>query len=213
MVDAPPTKVMIVDDHSMVAESFVRALSREPDLKVVAVAGTRADAVTAAAESEPDVILMDYVLPDGDGVTAAAEILAILPNARTILITGAIAPQALPDALTAGCVGYLEKTGPLNRLADAIRSAASGGLVLSVENLARAVAEPRTTAPTALTNRETEVLAMLGRGLSTKAIAGETALSTGTVNAHVAHILSKLNVHSRLEAVAVARRQGLIQDG
>jgi DNA-binding NarL/FixJ family response regulator len=202
---------MIVDDHDMVAESFRRALADEADLAVVAVTGTCADAIAAAADQRPDVILMDYVLPDGDGVSAAARIREFLPDARTILITGAVAPEALNAALNAGCVGYLEKTGPIDRLAGAIRSAASGGLVLSVENLARAVATPPTT-ETALTKRESEVLAMLGRGLSTKAIAEEASLSAGTVNAHVARILSKLNVHSRLEAVAVARRQGLLQD-
>jgi len=201
---------MIVDDHDMVAESLRRGLEREADIDVVAVATTVAMAVDLATTQPPDVVLMDYILPDGSGVDAAATILAAHPGVKILLLTGSDATGVLPAALEVGCVGYLEKTAPLDRLAPAIRSAAEGGLVLSAANLARAVNEPKPSA-TALTAREQEVLELMAAGVATDAMATRLEVSPVTIRAHVQRILSKLEAHSRLEAVATARERGLLR--
>jgi DNA-binding NarL/FixJ family response regulator len=203
-------RVLIVDDHSMVAESLRRVLESEADLDVVAVADTAASAVAVATAERPDVVLMDYHLPDGDGIAATRAIKLVNPDTKVILLTGVNATAALSGALEAGCSGYLEKTGHVDRLADAIRSVQGGGLVLSSDDLARAVSAPKPPERT-LTDREMEVLQRLADGSSTNAIAEELGVSTTTVRAHVQRILAKLEVHSRLEAVASARRQGIIR--
>lgn len=203
---------MIVDDHDMVAESFRRILGSEPDIDVVAVVGTGADALASAKTHKPEVILMDYGLPDTDGVAATAEIKALLPEVKVLLLTGSDARNILPAALEAGCVGYLEKTGPIDRLASSIRSAVAGGLVLSSADLARAVSTPKPSG-SGLTARELEVLDAMARGLSTQQIAEQLTMGSATVRAHAQRILNKLDAHSRLAAVATARQRGLLHGG
>lgn len=207
--------LLVVDDHEMVAESFRRALDREPDIEVVAVAATSAEAVALAAERRPRVVLMDLQLPDGDGVTAAARILATAPRTRVLILTGAGGDTAVGDALRVGCVGYLEKTSPLDQIAPAIRKAVGGELALSARDLARAVASPprRSGRGDDLTRRELEVVRMLADGMSNGEIARELYVSIHTVRSHVRTLLAKLGARNRLEAVAAARRQGLFRQG
>ena len=157
-----PTRitVLIVDDHSMVAESFRRALALEDDLEVVAVAATAADARAAATAHRPDVVLMDYALPDGDGVTTAAALVRERPATKVILVTGSDAADAVRRALEAGCVGYLEKTMALSQLAVAIRAAAAGETAISPEHLALALRPPPVD-EAQLTPREREILRLV----------------------------------------------------
>ena len=107
----------------MVAESFRRILDAEDDMDAVGMATTVADAVDAALTHRPDVVLMDYVLPDGNGITATRDILARLPATKIVLLAGSGAEEAIPAALAAGCVGYVEKTTALTELAPAVRAA------------------------------------------------------------------------------------------
>jgi DNA-binding NarL/FixJ family response regulator len=125
LITGRPIRVLVVDDHQMVAESFRRILDAEDDMEAVAVATTVADALEAALTHTPDVVLMDYVLPDGNGITATTGILARLPSTRIVLLTGSGAEDALPGALAAGCVGAVEKTAALTELAPAVRTAAA----------------------------------------------------------------------------------------
>jgi two-component system, NarL family, response regulator LiaR len=200
--------VLVVDDHSMVAECFRRALLLEADMTVVDVAHNVADARAAAASHRPDVVLMDYCLPDGDGIATTATLLREQPGIKVILVTGTDDRKVVRGAMQAGCVGYLEKTMALSQLALAIRAAAAGDTAISPEHLARAV---RTPAPAGehLTKRERDVLRLVASGLSNEAMASQLVLSLHTVRTHVQSILSKLGVHSKLEAAVFARDHGL----
>ncbi len=212
-VEATPKsiRVVLVDDHSMVAESFMRALSRFGDIDVVAIAGTGEDAITAAARLEPDVVVMDYNLPDIDGVTAAGRITATV-GSRVLLLSGSAPEGVLQAALAVGCVGYLQKTAGVEKLATAIRNAAAGGFVLAADDLKRLLFDRGRSAPrpSTLTPRELEILALLGEGLSNRAIATRLVLSVNTVRTHVQTVLTKLGAHSKLEAVVIATKSGLL---
>jgi DNA-binding NarL/FixJ family response regulator len=212
--EPPRIRVLLVDDHEMVAESFQRVLSSSRDIEVIGIAVTAADGVAAARAHAPDVIVMDEQLPDERGVAAAARIKAELPHIRVLLLTGSGDSGTLQAALEAGCIGYLEKTSAFGRLIAAVRSAAAGDVVISREDLSRLVVSRErlggTRAPE-LTRRELQVLHLVGAGLSNQAIAKQLVLSVNTVRTHVQTILEKLGAHSKLEAVVVAMKQGLVR--
>jgi DNA-binding NarL/FixJ family response regulator len=200
--------ILIVDDHSMVAECFQRALLFEADMTVVAVAHTVADAQAAVTSHRPDVVLMDYALPDGDGIAAARTLIRQLPSTKVILVTATNDRGVVRRAIQAGCVGYLEKAMAFAQLVAAVRAAAEGATAISPEHLARAMQEP-TTDSVRLTARERDVLRLIADGCSNDAIARQLSLSLHTVRTHVQSILSKLRVHSKLQAAAFARDHGL----
>jgi DNA-binding NarL/FixJ family response regulator len=210
-VSAAPIRLMLVDDHVMVAESLRIILEQEDDIEVVAVAGTVADAVERVAVVKPGVILMDYYLPDGDGVSAAMRIKVDHPGVKVLLLTGSDDPHALQRALDAGCVGFLDKVGPLDELPAAVRLAAAGHVVVSAEDLRQLVPAAQGGDATALTKREREILHLMGEGLTNQGIADRLVLSVHTVRTHVQAILTKLGAHSKLEAVAIAKRRRLLQ--
>lgn len=204
-------RLMIVDDHKMVAQSLRLILEQEPDVEVVAVAHSVDQAVASAAAHHPEVVLMDYFLPDGDGVTATRRLKGIDPDVRVILLTGSDDPSALGRAVEAGCVGYLDKVGPLERVVDAVRVAASGHVVVSAADLGQLLPAGRgRTGAGSLTKREREILHLISEGLTNQAIAEQLVLSVHTVRTHVQTILSKLGAHSKLEAVAIAKRRRLL---
>jgi DNA-binding NarL/FixJ family response regulator len=203
--------VLIVDDHAVVAEGIRRVLEREPDFEVVAVAGTAKDAVETAKRERPDVVLMDLGLPDADGVTTARHILRMLPDTKIVILTGGGADEVVGQALQIGCVGYLEKTASLQRIAEGVRQAQLGEIVVSAEHLTRAVVSPpEPLVEVELTNRELEVLELLAAGLSNRDVAKELYLKEGTARTYVNAILNKLDAHTRSEAVAEARRRGIL---
>ena len=201
-------RVLLVDDHKMVSQSLQMILEQEADIEVVAVARSVMDAVAAAEAHRPEVILLDYYLPDGDGLSAASQIRARDPGIKIILLTGSDDPHALGRAVEAGCVGYLDKVGSLEDLAPAVRAAAAGHVVISAEHLVQLV--PGATGPVTLTKREREILYLVAEGGTNKAIAAELFLSIHTVRTHVQTILEKLDAHSKLEAVAIAKRRRLL---
>jgi DNA-binding NarL/FixJ family response regulator len=208
-VNGVPIRLMLVDDHQVVAHGLRAILEQEADIEVVAVSRSVAEAIVDADSARPDVILMDYYLSDGDGVTAAARIKQDHPEIKVILLTGSDDPLALQRAVDAGCVGFLDKAGPLDDLAAAVRVAAAGHVVISAEDLARLV-PGRAKSPAALTKREREILHLVAEGMTNHAIAAELVLSVHTVRTHVQTILSKLGAHSKLEAVAIAKRRRLL---
>lgn len=205
-------RVVLVDDHEMVAESFERVLATTGDIEVVAVAGTAAAAVAAAKEHIPDVIVMDYLLPDDLGAVAATRIRSEHPQIKIVMLSGTDDPRALASALNAGCVGYFQKTRALRELPAAIRAAAAGGAVISPQDLERLGAQPQAlgTSTASLTRREREVLVLVAEGLPNQAIAERLFLSLNTVRTHVQTILHKMGAHSKLEAVRVAEKHGLL---
>jgi two-component system response regulator DesR len=124
---------MIVDDHMVVVRGLKIVLEGEPDIDVVAVAGSVAEAIAVATTTRPDVILMDYYLPDGTGTSAAARIRCDIPNIEVVLLTEGDDPDALRRAVDAGCTGHLDKSRPLEEVAAAVRVAAAGRVVVSTE--------------------------------------------------------------------------------
>jgi two-component system response regulator DevR len=207
----PHTRVLLVDDHEMVTESFTRALEAEGDVDVVGVAVTVSEAVAAATELRPAVVVMDDRLPDGNGAAAATRIIEQVPEAKVLLLVSRGEPIALPDALGAGRVGFLEKASAFGSLPTAIRALARGDVAPSSEQRFPLVTRTdRRDERPPLTRREREVLGLMVEGLSNPAIAERLTLSIHTVRTHVQAILRKLDVHSKLEAVGIAARLGYV---
>lgn len=207
-----PIRVAIVEDHVMVAEALSAVLAADPDIVVVGTAGTVRDGVDLARDLNPDVVLMDLLLPDGDGASATAEIRAVSPRTRVVLITSASGDDIIASAIDAGCSGLLSKTEPVANVRTAIHRAGAGEAVFVPEDLLGLVDRlshaDRTTA--GLTQREREVLELLAQGSTTQGIASTLVLSLHTVRNHVRNVMTKLGAHSRLEAVAIALREGLV---
>jgi DNA-binding NarL/FixJ family response regulator len=206
-------RVLIVDDHQMMAEGLEAALEAEPDLEVVAVAGTAAGAVAAAAEHRPDVVLMDFRLPDRDGARAAADVRRADPDVVVLMLSGYGDDATLSRAIDAGCAGFVHKSGDIETVVDAVRRARAGEPVFSTEDLAKLVRHLRgDAAPVGsdLTSRELEVLQLLAEGVTTDALAERLYISRHTARSHVRNILAKLGAHSKLEAVAIAARSGIV---
>lgn len=208
-----PTSVVVIDDHIMVAEMLALTISKESDLRLAGVAGNIADALVLVNREQPDVVLMDYRLPDGDGIEAVKKILSKYPETHIVMLTGSGAPDLLARSIEAGCVGLLSKDRPIGDVLSAVRAASRGELVIRSDEFSSLLGQLRKTPEQKthlLTARELEVLQLLGRGRSTEAIAEDLFISVNTVRNHVANILSKLGVHSKLEAVAIAAREKLI---
>lgn len=207
------TSVAVVDDHVMVAEMLALTIAKETDLRLVGVAQSVRDAYTLVDAERPDVILMDYRLPDGTGIEAVATILERHPETRIVMLTGSGDHALLARAIEAGCVGLISKDRPVGDVLAAVRAAARGELVIRSHEFAGLLDQIRKSPEQhtqLLTARELEVLQLLAKGRSTEAIGDELFISVNTVRNHVANILSKLGVHSKLEAVAIAAREGLI---
>jgi len=212
-------RVMIVEDHTMVAESLERSLLAEPRISVVARAESVAAAVAAVTEAAPDLILMDYKLPDGTGAQAAEAIQAIAPAAAVVFVSGDNSDEAMMSAVEVGASGYLLKTQAVGDLTDAVLRAAAGEMLIPARELSRLlVARQRTLRSDAerkqmvdrLTEREREILVLMAGGWDNSAVAEHLHLELTTVRWHVQNILEKLGVHSKLAAVARAAEHGLI---
>ena len=206
-------RVLICDDHQVVATGLAMVLDGQPDIEVVGVAGTVAEVCQLSTTLRPHVVLMDYALPDGDGVTATAAIKAAQPNVNVVMLTSYVDEEVLVAAIEAGCSGYVTKHKGAQELTTAVRLAANGEALVSPDMLARLLPRLRRShqgVGSDLTPREREVLDLLADGSSKEAIAERLFLSTNTVRNHIQNILIKLGVHSRLEAVALASREGLV---
>jgi DNA-binding NarL/FixJ family response regulator len=205
-------EVLLVEDHEMVATGLRAALAEEPDMRVVGWARTAHQAVEAYAQLRPTVVVMDYRLPDLDGTRATLQIRDIDSEAVVLLLTGADDPSIVSEALEAGCSGFVGKERGVDELAQAIRAVARGAAVFPAGMLSRALtaAEERQKVGEDLTTREREVLALLADGRSTEEIAGELFLSLHTVRNHVRNILTKLHARTKLEAVVIAARGGIV---
>lgn len=210
--------VMVVDDHPMWRDGVSRDLT-EAGFDIAATADGAAAAVRRAAAVRPTVVLMDMRLPDGNGAQATAEVLRVSPGSRVLVLSASAERGDVLDAVKAGASGYLVKSASAAELIDAVRATAAGqavftpglaGLVLGeYRRMANASAGPGEPRRPALTERETEVLRMVAKGLSAKQIAGRLGLSHRTVENHVQATLRKLHLANRVELTRYAIEQGL----
>jgi NarL family two-component system response regulator LiaR len=209
---APPIRVMLVDDHTMVRRGLATFLKAFEDLELAGEANGGEDAIRLCAEVLPDVILMDMVMPDMDGAAATRLIRQQFPQVQVIALTSFKEGALVKNALEAGAIGYLLKDVSADELVQAIRAAHAGRATLSPE-AAQALVETANQQPAQgldLTEREREVLALMVEGLNNTQIAGRLTVSSSTIKSHVSNILSKLGVASRTEAVTLALRSGLV---
>ncbi len=212
--------VVVVDDQALVRGGFSMILEAEPDIVVLAEAGDGAEAVRVCDQRAPDVVLMDVRMPVMDGIEATRRVTAS-GHCRVLVLTTFDLDEYVYDALRAGASGFLLKDVPPRRLADAVRTVAAGETLLAPTVTRRLVEEyVRRPAPTRadpqlqrVTQREREVLTLLGRGLSNAEIARRLYLSEATAKTHVSRILTKLDLRDRAQAVVLAYESGLVRPG
>jgi DNA-binding NarL/FixJ family response regulator len=200
-----------VEDHDMVAEALQLALDRADGITVVGRARSRAEAVADAREHEPDVVVLDRRLADGDALGVIAELGS--GGARVLVLTGDATPSVAVQVAKAGGAGLLLKSSQLGALESAVRDVASGGVVFDPELLPEIFDRLSGRLPARgaeLTARERETLDLLAEGATTEEIGERLGVSRNTTRNHVQRVLEKLGARSKLEAVAVARREGLL---
>jgi DNA-binding NarL/FixJ family response regulator len=215
-------RVLLVDDQSLVRMGFRMILEAETDITVVGEAGDGAAAVSMAAALRPGVVLMDVRMPGMDGIDATAAITAAGGAAKVLILTTYDLDHYVYAGLRAGASGFLLKDAPPADLLAAIRTVADGAAVLAPSTTRRLIdrfvpllPDPERTTRRdsllkALTGREAEVFRLLARGQSNREIASELFLSESTIKIHVGHILAKLNLRDRVQAVVLAYESGLI---
>jgi len=199
-------KILLAEDVHMVRGALVALLELEPDLQVVASVPRGDLIVPSALESRPDVAVIDIDLPGVDGLTAAAELHERMPDCRTLILTSLGRPGTLRRAMAARVSGFLLKDSPPSRLAQAVRSVASGQRVIDPELALSAWEAPDNP----LSPRETQVLRLAARGADAVEIADHLFLTQGTVRNYLTAIVDKLNARNRIDAIRIAEEAGWI---
>jgi DNA-binding NarL/FixJ family response regulator len=225
MTGGATTRCLIADDQAMVREGFAAVLAAQPDLHVVGQAADGAEAVRQASQLHPDVILMDVRMPVMDGLEAARQILradAGMSPPRVLMLTTFDLDDYVYAALRAGASGFLLKDATAAELVQAVRVVAAGDALLAPSVTRRLIADfarqPRTDAPLpaaldVLTQRETEVLRLIARGLSNTEISDTLVIAMQTTKTYVGRILAKLDLRDRAQAVVLAYESGLVTPG
>jgi DNA-binding NarL/FixJ family response regulator len=215
-------RVLIVDDQALVRAGFRMILEAQSDLEVVGEAGDGTAAIDAVRTLRPDVVLMDIRMPGVDGIEATRRLTEAALPSKIVILTTYDLDEYVFDALAAGASGFLLKHVPPEDLVHGVRVVAGGEALLApsitkrlIEQFARQRAPVRSTGTDlkTLTDRELEVLKLLGRGLSNSEIARELQVGEATVKTHVAHVLDKLELRDRVQAVIFAYEVGLIKPG
>ena len=202
-----PIRVLVVDDHPMIRAGLTATIEPEPDMTVVGSASTGREGLEQYRQHQPDIMLIDLKMPEMGGVEVIRTIRAEFPSAKIIVVSTYQGDEDIFRALEAGAVTYLLKDTLAEKMIGVIREVANGGRPIPPEVAERLTG--RMFQP-ALTNRETEVLQLIARGMRNKEIAAELKISDETAQGHVKNILAKLSVHDRTEAVAVAIRRGIV---
>jgi DNA-binding NarL/FixJ family response regulator len=214
-------RVLLADDQTLVRSGFRMILRSESDIDVVGEAASGAEAVVLARELKPDVVLMDVRMPNVDGIEATRQIIDGTEHApRVLVLTTFDLDEYVYEALRAGASGFLLKDAPEDQLISGIRIVADGGSLFApavtrrlIERFADAAPPKPPPALAELTGRELEVLRLLARGLSNDEIARELVVSEHTAKTHVAHILNKLDLRDRVQAVVLAYESGIVRVG
>jgi DNA-binding NarL/FixJ family response regulator len=215
--------VLIADDQALVRAGFRMILEAEQDIEVVGEAADGREAIAETRRLRPDVILMDVRMPELDGIEATRQLLSDGYDTKIVMLTTFDMDEYVYDALRAGASGFLLKDVPPEQLVAGIRAVATGDALLAPSVTRRVIAEfvsrppssVRTVSPelAELTPRELEVLKLIARGLANIEIAKELFVSETTVKTHVAHVLMKLKIRDRVQAVVLAYESGLVQPG
>ncbi len=216
-------RVMVVDDQALVRAGFAALLGSDPDITVVGEAADGREALDMADAARPDVVLMDIRMPRMDGIEATRALLERRSPPAVLVLTTFDLDQYVYDALHAGACGFLLKDTPPAQLIDAVKIVAAGDALIAPSITRRLIADfalraprrPATDDPALalLTDRETEVLVQIARGLSNQEIAAQLFVGEATVKTHVGRVLSKLNLTSRAQAVAFAYETALVVPG
>jgi two-component system response regulator DesR len=199
-------RILIAEDQGMVRGALAALLALEPDLEVVAQVSSGDQVLSAARETRPDVALLDIEMPGMDGIEAAAALRRELPETAPLIVTTFGRPAYLRRAMEAGAVGFLVKDAPSERLANAIRRAATGERVVDPELAAAALADPESP----FTPREREVLEASAGGAPIAEIAERLYLTEGTVRNYLSAAIGKTGARNRIEAVRIAREKGWV---
>jgi len=214
------TTCVLADDQELVRAGFRMILEIQADIVVVGEAGDGAEAVTATRRLQPDVVLMDIRMPNLDGLQATRQIVAAGSRSRVLILTTFDLDEYVYQALAAGASGFLLKNAPPEQLISAVKVVAAGEGLLSpsitrrvIEQFARLPPPGGTDTLKGITEREREVLKLIARGLSNAEIAAKLFVSDTTVKSHVAHLLAKLQLRDRVQAVVLAYESGLVRPG
>ncbi len=210
--DGEPTRILIIEDHLVVAEGLTALINHQADMKVVGNVGTVAECVPAAAELDPDVVLIDFRLPDGTGPDAAMAIRSLRPAAKMIFLTREDTDAARFAAVQSGASAFIHKSKAAADVVSTIRDVARGKMLITPRTIASLLAKRKSIESQLerLTPREREVLRLLADGHPSRSIAAQMGISYTTVRTHIRSLGSKLAVHSKLEAIVKARELGLI---
>jgi DNA-binding NarL/FixJ family response regulator len=223
-IPTPTVKIIVADDHLVVRTGFAALLDTQPDFTVTATASDGAEAVQMCRELGPDVVLMDIRMPGVDGIEATRQLVASgSDRPRILILTTFDLDEYVYDALHAGASGFLLKDVTAERLFDAVRVIAAGEALLAPAVTRRLIGEfvrtntkakiPSADALSGLTPRETQVLRLVADGLSNPEIAARLVVTEETVKTHVSHILTKLALRDRTQAVIAAYETGLVVPG
>ena len=215
-------RVFIADDQALVRGGFRMILDAQPDMEVVGEAEDGRQALRAVSELRPDVVLMDIRMPEMDGLETTRRIVTDEDAPRVLMLTTFDMNEYVYEAMKSGASGFLLKDVKPEQLADAVRTVAAGDALLAPTITRRLIEEftrrppPGSNAPPeleTLTERELEVLKLIAKGLSNEEIAKELFVSMATVKTHITHILMKLDLRDRVQAVVLAYESGLVQPG
>ncbi|MFJ6700150.1 response regulator [Streptomyces sp. NPDC091272] len=216
-----PIRVFLLDDHEVVRRGVRDLLGDEPDITVVGEAGTAEQALTRVAALRPDVAVLDVRLPDGNGVDVCRELRSRMPEIACLMLTSFDEEEALLDAVMAGASGYVLKLIQGGDLVAAVRTVGSGRSMLDPTAAARLMSrlrwgdreEPETDALHGLTDRERDVLALIGEGLTNREIGSRLYLAEKTIKNHISRLLAKLGVERRVQAAVIAAQVPRAADG
>lgn len=216
-----PVRVLLVDDHRLISDMLSDALAEADDIEVVGVAGSGGEAVALAERHRPDVVLMDVEMDGMNGIEATRQIVRAVPGTRVVMLTANADQATILDAMESGAVGYLTKDKALvDDVVDAVRRAHAGEIMLPTALIGRLITSlatrrreqaERQDLVERLTAREREILHLIAEGADNKTIADRLVVSPHTVRTHVQNLLAKLGAHSKLEALTIAARRGLVE--